>query len=539
MRTGRTLLINENLEARWRELGAKSITPGTKGLEKSTLWVPLLSGGEVRGAICVFDMNREHAFSESQVRLLETVAGAMSVALDNARLFDETQRLFKESEQRAAELAIINSVQEALAAQLSIQGIYDAVGDKIREIFHQADVGIRMYDPQTQLIHFPYQYQSGKRLSLDAIALPATGYTAHILRTRETVFVNEDAEGSMKQYGSVLIPGARLSKSFVYVPLIAGDRVHGLIELKDVEHEHAFKDSDVRLLQTLASAMSAALENARLFDETRRLFKESEQRAAELAIINSVQEALASKLDIDAIYMLVGEKVREVFAADTAFIRYLSPDGKVIATPYHIDRGSKTSAKRFAPYDGKGLTGVIIRSGKPLLIGTGKEQDAQGAVDATSMATGEDFNETFLGVPIFRDGAPYGLVSVQSYKQHAYRESDVRLLTTLANTMGVALQNVELFDETQRLFKESEQRAAELAIINSVQEGLASKLDVQAIFGLVGDKIGEIFKADTTFIVRHDLESNTIVSCYMKERGDSRSARGFRRSFSDREVRSS
>ena len=81
----------------------------------------------------------------------------MSVALENARLFDETQRLFKESEQRAAELAIINSVQEALAAELNMQGIYDAVGDKIREIFNQADVGIRiMRSPQSGLIHYPY-----------------------------------------------------------------------------------------------------------------------------------------------------------------------------------------------------------------------------------------------------------------------------------------------------------------------------------------------------------------------------------------------
>ena len=61
--------------------------------------------------------------------------------------------------------------------------------------------------------------------------------------------------------------------------------------------------------------------------------------------------------------------------------------------------------------------------------------------------------------------------------------------------MGVALQNARLFDETQRLLKESEQRAAELAIINSVQQGLASKLDMQAIYDLVGDKIREIFDA--------------------------------------------
>ncbi len=70
----------------------------------------------------------------------------MGVALENARLFDETQRLLKETEQRAAELAIINSVQQALAAELDIQAIYDLVGDKIREIFDAQTSASRVYD---------------------------------------------------------------------------------------------------------------------------------------------------------------------------------------------------------------------------------------------------------------------------------------------------------------------------------------------------------------------------------------------------------
>ena len=89
----------------------------------------------------------------------------MTVALENARLFDETQRLFKESEQRAAELAIINSVQQALAGELSLQGVYDAVGDKIREVFHDTYVGIRIYDPRTDLVEYPYAYNAGEAAS--------------------------------------------------------------------------------------------------------------------------------------------------------------------------------------------------------------------------------------------------------------------------------------------------------------------------------------------------------------------------------------
>src|SRR5512136_890236 len=128
--------------------------------------VPLIVGDQVRGLINLSNFERENAFSESDVRLLQTLVKSMSVALENARLFDETQRLLKETEQRNAELAIINSVQAALAAELNIQGIYNAIGDKIREIFHNKDVGIRIYDQQTNLIHFPYTVERGRRLTI-------------------------------------------------------------------------------------------------------------------------------------------------------------------------------------------------------------------------------------------------------------------------------------------------------------------------------------------------------------------------------------
>src|SRR4029077_8466296 len=114
--------------------------------DKSAIYVPLVLGDQARGLISLGDLDREHTYSGTDVRLRQTLANAMSVALENARLFDETQRLFKESEQRAADLAIINSVQQSLAGELSMQGVYDAVGDKIRGVFRDAYVGIRIYD---------------------------------------------------------------------------------------------------------------------------------------------------------------------------------------------------------------------------------------------------------------------------------------------------------------------------------------------------------------------------------------------------------
>ena len=139
--------------------------PGTQ-VEKSSLYVPLVAGDQARGVINIVDLDRENAFSDSDVRLLQTLANAMSVALDNARLFDETQRLLKETGQRAAEMAVINSIQQGIAAELDFQAIVDLVGDKLREVLKTEDIGIRWVDMKTGLVHFLYEYEHGQRLQI-------------------------------------------------------------------------------------------------------------------------------------------------------------------------------------------------------------------------------------------------------------------------------------------------------------------------------------------------------------------------------------
>src|SRR5207244_7528792 len=110
---------------------------------KSLVGVPIIGTDRGRGLITLENYEREYAYGESEVRLLTTIAASLGTALENARLFDETQRLLKETEQRAAELAVINSVQQALTGELSLQGVYDAVGDKIRESLGETSVGIQ------------------------------------------------------------------------------------------------------------------------------------------------------------------------------------------------------------------------------------------------------------------------------------------------------------------------------------------------------------------------------------------------------------
>jgi signal transduction histidine kinase/DNA-binding response OmpR family regulator/nitrate/nitrite-specific signal transduction histidine kinase len=475
-------------------------------------WIgtPLVFEGRVDGVLVVQSYKRGMRYAEQEADLLTFVAQHITTALARARAIEETR-------QHNAELEIINGVQQGLASKLDMQAIFDLVGDKIQVIFDAQIVDIGTYDPASDLMYSWYTIEKGQRASSEGDrTFRSYGFRQRVIEAREPLVINHDLDRLMEEYHNPVVAGAPV-KSAVFVPMLAGDRVSGVISLQNIDRENAFSESDVRLLQTLANSLSVALENARLFGETQRLLKETKQRNAELAIINSVQEGLASKLDMQTIYDLVGDKVREIFKADTTFIAFHDAERSLITVVYYADREKRYSFSR--PYSA-GLYEVVIESSKPLRLGTRDEARSYAVHKVTSPGSQQDLNESFLGVPLTVRLQVAGVLSVQSYRQHAFDENDQRLLTTLANSMSVALENARLFAETQRLLKETEQRAAELAIINSVQLGLASKLEMQAIFELVGEKIRNIFDAQVAIIATYEYAAEQANYRYIFEKGD-------------------
>ncbi|HSK86932.1 MAG TPA: GAF domain-containing protein, partial [Anaerolineales bacterium] len=420
--------------------------------------------------------------------------------------------------QREAELAMLNSIQAALAAEPNIQGIYEAVGDRLRKIFNQSDVGIAIYDSKNNLIHIPYTYEGGKRVMVDSFALDEQGFIAHVLRTRETLVINENMAQEMEKYGSHVIDGTLMDKSLVYVPLIAGDQARGVISLNNSQREHAFSDLDVRLLTTITNSMSMALENVRLFDETQRLLKETEQRNAELAIINSVQAALAAELNIQGIYEAVGDKIRDIFDKKDVGIRIYDPQTRLEHFPYIYENGERVAIDSEILGD-QGFSAHVYRTRQTLVINENIVQEVEKY--GSYILPGTAMPKSQLMVPLVAADQARGLIEiVDMEREYAFDDSDVRLLQTLAGSMSIALENARLFDETQRLLKETEQRNAELAIINSVQAALAAELNIQGIYDAVGDKIRDIFHNTDMDIRIYDPKTNLLYFPYVYENGE-------------------
>src|SRR5436190_9670733 len=168
-------------------------------MSKSQIFFPLIASGKVNGVISLQNLDHEHAFSESDVRLLTTLANSMSVALESARLFDETNRLLKETEQRNAELAVINSVQESLVAKRDMHGIDELVGEKVREIFDAQVIDIVTYDKRANLIRDSYAYEKGDRTLLGP--REPKGFRKHVIKNRQLLLHNENVERAMREFG--------------------------------------------------------------------------------------------------------------------------------------------------------------------------------------------------------------------------------------------------------------------------------------------------------------------------------------------------
>jgi GAF domain-containing protein len=418
-------------------------------------------------------------------------------------------------QERVNELQIINSIQQRLAIASDFQSSVDLVGDKLREVFQTGDLYLPWYDEKAKLVHYLYTYEHGERLTLSPLPPQSGGLIETMVKTRKPVVLNIIAD--YEKFGSEVLPGTDQSKSLVAVPIISSDRVLGIIQLENYERENAYGESELRLLTTIAASLGAALENAHLFDETQRLLKETEQRAAELAVINSVQEGLASKLDVQAIYELIGEKVREVFNIQVADIVIYDPTTNLISMPYSYEKGDRNVISIQEPF---GFRLQVINSRAPLLINQNFAEMA--SQNNNPVITGE-CPKSALFVPLLVDEKVKGIISIQDLDQeNAFSTSDMRLLQTLANAMSVALENARLFDETQRLLKETEQRNSELAIINKIQQALASKLDYQVMVDLFGDEIMRIFPPQagkahnySVYIALYDSQANIIQFPYL------------------------
>jgi GAF domain-containing protein len=236
--------------------------------------------------------------------------------------------------QRNAELALINSVQEALAGELDLQAIYDLVGDRLRDVFDAQVVDIGVYD-ELDASSLPVHDRARRFVSRTSPS-SSSASASHAMETREPLMLAEVTNEILEHYGNPLVLSGEPSKSSVYVPLVVsgrGDRRH-LTPRTSTGRTRSRMPTNA-CSRPIARSLSVALENARLVHETRK-------RNAELALLNSVQQSITGELDLQAIYDFVGDKLQEIFDAQVVDIGVFDrePGSRI---PLHASSGASVS----------------------------------------------------------------------------------------------------------------------------------------------------------------------------------------------------
>ena len=426
---------------------------------KSAVFSSMIVDDKVIGNVSLQNVDREDAFSESDVNLLGTLTNSMSIALENARLFDRANQLLRVTEQRAEELAVINKVQEGLVKQSEIQGIFEFVGESLRDIVDAQTIVISSFDHDEEMEFFNYASRGGEPFTIRSRSFD--NFTRHVIDHKKPILINENFKDYIHKFLDKNELKWTYPKSAIFIPIATSTEVIGNVSLQNLDKENAYSESDVKLLETLVNSTSIAIENTRLFEETK-------QQANEMSTVNSVSQALSSNLDLETLFKVIGDSLQELFAADIVYIAMINRDTNVISFPYQY-------GDTMAPLNyGEGLTSNIIETKKSRLM----IKDVQLKNDELGIKRIGIEATSYLGVPIFSGDEVLGVLSVQSTKEiDRFSDSDTHLLETIAANVGIAIHNAQLFEDAEKARAQAEEASeAKSTFLSTVSHELRTPL---------------------------------------------------------------
>ncbi len=234
-------------------------------------------------------------------------------------------------------------------------------------------------------------------------------------------------------------------------------------------------DEQRELLASLTGQVAEALDRARLFEETELGRQEIEQQAADLTTVNEISDLASTLLNLDDLFMAVGDRLQETFDADSVYIAMFDAQEEMISYPYfHNQNASVSKIPSRSIHEGGGLTAQVIKTRQPLLYNSIQEKTKdENYLEQGGQLLGDDTAKSFLAVPMILGDTVIGVIGISSNKEtQKYDESDQSLLTILASTVGVAIQNAQQFEETQR-------RANREALVNEISQKIQNAPTVE------------------------------------------------------------
>ena len=443
---GRTVHIPDVLaDAEYKGTGYQ-----IRGHYRTGLGVPLLREGETIG---VFGLTRTDVrpFTEKQIELVTTFADQAVIAIENVRLFDETQEALER------QTATSNILRVIASSPSDARPVFDTIAETARTLCggHTAVV-TRIAD---DMVHLAASASDGNTGSAELrasfpISLSSEAIHSRVARSGELAFrrdIESDPDVTPRLREAARARGYR---SILVAPMIREGTVIGTIGVTRSE-AGLFSDNFIELLRTFADQAVIAIENTRLFNETKEALERQTATADVLKVIAS------SPSNLQPVFEAIAERSNRIVDGRATAVYSLVGDVVHLMAFTPVSPEADAALQRFFPQPLSSLSwNEAIGSGKPFQI-------ADSEVELPVQAPGRELARlrgwrSSLYVPLLRDQKLIGAIGVTRAEPGRFDDRHVQLLQTFADQAVIAISNVGLFNEVQARTRELSQSLEDL-----------------------------------------------------------------------------
>jgi GAF domain-containing protein len=409
-------------------------------------FLPLRQGARLLGVVLLASRD-ENAITPVNIRPLAPITESILAALERLDLLQTTQG-------RLSELATLNRISQSISQATDTQGLFEAVHEQTRNALGDVDVIITLYDAKRDLLSFPYAFIRGETISLDTIAMGDSLY-ALVIRNAQPLLLEEKVEERAAALGVNLpgiIPqawvdkqlssGVRLSgvvpQSWLGVPLITANQVVGALILLDTETPNRFKDSDLRLLSTIATQIASTI-------RTSALLQESERKAVQLQTAAEIARETIGLLDLDRLLSHSINLIRDRFGFYHSSVFLLDEERKfAVLRESTGEAGRQMKAREHKLGVGsQSIVGWVTENARPR-VADDVTADPMHKPNPLLPATRAE-----LGIPLRIGETVIGALDVQSTLPYAFTPDDITILQVIADQIAIAVENARLFSTTR------------------------------------------------------------------------------------------
>jgi len=455
------------------------------GRYRASLGVPMMHNDLVVGVIFVA-RPAPGPFSDDQVRLLQTFADQAAIAIENARLFSEKQEALERQTATADILKVIaRSPSDA-------QPVFEAIAASAKRLLGGFSTAVfRFTNDIAHLAAFTPTTPEADAVLQDSFPAPVSQSSSFSLANDGKTVQIPDTE-VMGDPRITEIARARGFRGMLFTPLTHDGATIGMISVTRVE-PGAFAGHHVQLLQTFADQAVIAVQNARLFNETKEALEQQTATADVLKVISR------SAFDLQTVLETLTVSAARLCNADMAAIGRQTAEGLHYQARYNLPAGWATI--RLDPERGS-VVGRALLEKKAVQIADVLADPEYAYPDLQAQAG----YRTLLGVPLMREGEAIGVLFLGRWTVQTFSDRQIDLVTTFADQAVIAIENARLFDEVQQRTRElSESLETQTATSDILGVIAASPTEVQPVLdAIVGTACTLCDATDASVLLEED-----------------------------------